>query len=371
MDETGRHEADELTLEPVTVVRSRRPRALWGVLAAVAVATGALVVTSAGDDGSPRPGLPVAFGSAAGGRDEGAASADAMRAWITYVAGDDLPALGDDAPAYRLVGQVDEAQVQALADALGVDGAIVHDGPTWKVGDDEGSLEVYEGGGAQWWYSLGGGDIAVSGAGSSTGSAGCSGNTDDVVVDCDAAPPVTTIPPCDASDPSDCGATECPPNARCDFECPDHPTTAASARCVGPVPPDDVECTEKDGCVEPVPLPVDPAPPADLPSDDDARATPSSPSADRSTPGTSRSSPASAALPPGCSPTSRSARRAPSPAPAATSAAPSASATTRCSTPAPPSPAPTPSWWTAPATAGTSAWPPPRTPAAPQAGTRT
>ncbi len=252
MDETGRPEGDELTLEPATVVRSRRPRALWGVLAAVAVATGALVVTSASDDGSPRPGLPVAFGSAIGGGGEAAASADAMRAWITYVAGDDLPALGDDAPAYRLVGAVDEAQVRALADALGVAGDIVHEGPTWRVGDDEGSLEVYESGGAQWWYSVGGRGIEVDGSGSSTGVAGGEA--------------------CDAADPADCGVTECPPNARCDYECPDHPTTTASARCVGPVPPDDVECTEQDGCMEPVPLPVEPTPPADLPSEGEARA---------------------------------------------------------------------------------------------------
>ena len=99
----------ELTLEPATVVRTRRPRALWAVLAAVGLAAGALVVTSAGDDGTQRPGLPVALGSAIGRPVEGAMAADSMLAWITYVAGDDLPALGGEAPAYRLRGDVDEA----------------------------------------------------------------------------------------------------------------------------------------------------------------------------------------------------------------------------------------------------------------------
>lgn len=233
MDDTGRHDTEELTLEPAPIVRSRRPRALWAVLAAVGLAAGALVVTSAGDDATQRPGLPVALGSS-GGRAEGAMAADSMLAWVTYVAGDDLPALAGEAPAYRLRGNVDEAQVRALAGALGVDGDIVHEGPAWKVGDGDSTLEVYEGGGAQWWYSAGGRDVAIAGSGSSSGSAGstggaesCTESSDDVVIDCEARPPIS---------------------------------------------PDDVECTQKDGCAEPVPLPVEPVPAADLPTADEARA---------------------------------------------------------------------------------------------------
>ncbi|MEQ1788088.1 MAG: hypothetical protein ABL966_13620, partial [Acidimicrobiales bacterium] len=147
----GREHVEELTLQPVTIGNRNRRRALWGVLAAVALATGALVVTSAGDDGTTRPGLPVAFGSSFANRETSGAAADAMFAWIQYVAGDDLPALGGSAPAYRLPNTVSDADVRALADALGLDGEVVHEGPGWTVRGDAGLLEVFEGGAAQWW----------------------------------------------------------------------------------------------------------------------------------------------------------------------------------------------------------------------------
>lgn len=256
MDDAGRHDVEELRLEPVTVVRSRRPRALWGVLAAVGLAAGALVVISANDDGGTRPGLPVALGSAS--PEEAGAAADSMMAWITYVAGDDLPALGGEAPAYRLRGNVDEAAVRALADALGVAGELVHDGPAWTVAGEGGTLEVYEGG-AQWWYSSEFYEESAAGSGSSSGSAGgglaCPESGDDVVVDCGVTT-MTTYPECTASDGSaGCITGECPPNTECVV-----PDT---------VPPD-VECDLTDGCAEPLPVPVEP--PADLPSEDEARA---------------------------------------------------------------------------------------------------
>jgi len=262
MAEAGRDGVDELTLEPVTVVRSRRPRALWGVLAAVAVAAGALVVVSAGDDGTSRPGLPVALGSA-GARDSAAgASTDAMLAWITYVAGDDLPALGGEAPAYRLAGNVDEGRVRALADALGVDGTVVHEGAAWRVVGEAGTVEVYEGGGAQWWYSsqaFGGGDV---GSGSSNGSAGvegCAESRDDVVTDCGVVTATTYY---------DCGSDDY--QHSCPYPGEGAATTACSPDTGCATPP---ECAPGEDCPVPLPEPIEPpAPPVDLPSEDEARA---------------------------------------------------------------------------------------------------
>jgi len=261
MADAGRDDVEELTLEPVTVVRSRRPRALWGVLAAVAVAAGALVVVSAGDDGTSRPGLPVALGSSVAREGSGAA-ADAMLAWVTYVAGGDLPALGGEAPAYRLAGSVDEARVRALADALGVDGTVVHEGGAWRVVGDAGTVEVYQGGGAQWWYSsqtFGGGDV---GSGSSSGSAGvegCADSSDDVVSDCGVATATTYY---------DCGSDDY--QHSCPYPGEGATTTACSpdTRCATPP-----ECAPGEDCPVPLPEPIEPpAPPVDLPSEDEARA---------------------------------------------------------------------------------------------------
>ena len=285
----GSGQVEELTLEPGDGGRSIRPRALWAVLAAVAVAAGALVVTSAGDDGTSRPGLPVALGSSIAPREASGAAADAMFSWVTYVAGEDLPALGGEAPAYRLPGTVTEAQVQALAAALGLDGEVVHDGPGWTVTDGIAYLEVYEGGAAQWWYSAAGG-------GTSTGSAGCDGGPD-------CATMTTTDPECGVSgDATTCIVTECPASASCTSTeptttttvcgpaadcavsaprpcdaggvCAEDPTTTVvcgpAADCVDVAPPPDC-VAPADGskpCAEPAPVP----PLADLPSQDEARA---------------------------------------------------------------------------------------------------
>lgn len=255
MDDAGRDDVEELTLEPVTVVRSRRPRALWGVLAVVAVTAGALVVVSAGDDGASRPGLPVALGSASSTEAAGAA-ADARMAWTTYVAGDDLPALGGEAAAYRLAGSVDEGQVRALADALGVVGEVVHEGPAWRVTGAAGTLEVYEGGGAQWWYSsatAGGGDVG-SGSSGSSGSSGGSASVDPC------APTHPSDDVCDlptATTYHDCGASD-----------DDAPTCPVPVE--GGTPAD---CPPGADCPVPLPEPIEPpAPPADLPSEEEARA---------------------------------------------------------------------------------------------------
>ena len=95
-----------------------------------------------------------------------------MLAWITYVPGDDLPALGGEAPAYRLSSSVSEDQVRDLADALGLEGEITQDGTEWRVSDASGTLAVADGGTATWWYSSPPSG-AVTGSGSSSGSAGC------------------------------------------------------------------------------------------------------------------------------------------------------------------------------------------------------
>ena len=68
-----------------------------------------------------------------------------MLAWITYVPGDDLPALGGEAPAYRLSSTVSEDQVRDLAEALGLDGEITQDGTEWRVSDAGGTLAVADG----------------------------------------------------------------------------------------------------------------------------------------------------------------------------------------------------------------------------------
>ena len=203
-------DSTELTLEPPTVVRSRRPRALWGALAALGLAAGALAVTSSGGDGGPPPKLPIGFGSptvAAGG----AQAADMMRAPVTYVAGPDLPLLGGEAPAYRLRGSVDEARVRALADALGLTGEITHDGPSWSLTSDSGTLGVYDGGAAQWWYS----STTVAGDGSVSSSGGgvaCA----EPAVDPDAAPKVGDPSEAVLCDPTAVTAIpECPPGTRC------------------------------------------------------------------------------------------------------------------------------------------------------------
>ncbi len=257
MDDTGRQDADELTLQPATLVRSRRPRALWAVLAAVGLAAGALVVTSAGDDGAARPGLPVDLGSTAG-RAEGAA-ADSMLAWITYVPGDDLPALGGEAAAYRLRGEVSEGQVRALAGALGVAGEVVHDGPTWTVSDDDGTLEVVEDGGASWWYrTTADADAGSGSSGATPGTGGgdrCAVASDDVVVDC-TVPPDPVPSPCVATDDGGCTTPACPPGEAC----------------TEPVPPDAlVDCAVDEGGNVVDSCPDRSGPPVDLPSDDEAR----------------------------------------------------------------------------------------------------
>lgn len=224
VEETGDTSHEDLTLEPARPVTKRAPRSLWAVLAVIAVATGALVVTSGGEGGPPR--LPIALGASGGAREAaGAMSADMALAWVTYLAGDDLPALGGEAPAYKIVGTVDEARVRALAAALGLDGDPARDGTLWRVESADGILEVYEEGGGSWWYSLS--QPSVDGGGS---SAGCEpGPAEECAVpEPRVDEPATTVPPECAADGADCVTTfECPPDADCAAPEPILPVPAA------------------------------------------------------------------------------------------------------------------------------------------------
>ena len=151
MDEQDSEHVEEVGLEPVAVVRRRQPRVLWAVLAVIAVAAGALVVTATDGDGGSHPGLPVDLGAASRASGTAAAADASMAAWVHYVAGDALPALGGEGTAYRMSGEVDEAKVRRLADALGLDGAVESDGAgSWWVagGGGRGRLDVFAGGGA-------------------------------------------------------------------------------------------------------------------------------------------------------------------------------------------------------------------------------
>jgi hypothetical protein len=234
VDDSGIRPSDEVQLQPTSVVRTPRRRALWGVLAVVAVAAGALAVT-AGDDGAgPLPTLPVALGSTGGGQaaaESTPMAADKMMAWVTYRAGDGLPALGGEAPAYKLSGTVDAAEVQALADALGMAGQPTHDDGYWQLSDGDASLQVFEGGGGYWLYSV------MSGMETGPGTA-----TAEVV--CDSVDGCTST-----------GSAGAVPGVA---PAPDAPSTSQL-------------CPADASCVVPDPMPEPPAPPADLPSEDEAR----------------------------------------------------------------------------------------------------
>ena len=267
-DDSGTTSGEELHLQPVSAGMRPRRRALWGALAAVAVAAAGLAVISGGDDAVPR--LPVALGAAGRNEAAGVAADMSLAAWITYVAGDDLPALGGDGAAYRLrAADIDEDRVQAVADALGLTGEVTHEDRMWRVQDDGAVLEVYEDGGGSWWYS-------VQPIGVSSGSGGCDPGP---AVDCavseeGVAGAATTVPSeqCVAPDGATCSSTpETSP-------CPDDTT-----RCAEPVPPVGEPCPPDAICTGPVPAPecppeadclppqpIEPTPPADLPSKDEA-----------------------------------------------------------------------------------------------------
>ena len=267
MDDQGKESAGELDLQPTPTVRSKRPRALWAVLAVVGVAAGALVITSADDDGDQVPGLPIDLAGLAarsGGGDAEAAADGSMPAWVTYVPGDDLPALGGEATAYRLSADVDDERVGRLADAVALEGEVQSDGAGswWVDAGGNGRLNVLTGHGASWSFLGGFSDCVLEDGGigaccapdepcktfdttgvaiGAPGGAGCEAATDDVAVDCAAVPTTSTTA---------CLVTP----------------GQAPAECLPP-PPDTVTCDAVAGdCVE-APNPVLPP----LEGEDDAR----------------------------------------------------------------------------------------------------
>ncbi len=240
----------ELTLDPVSDEARSRRRVLWAVLASIVLVTGGVVVLSR-DDASP-PRLPVTLGSGAGG--EGTATSDMRVAWVTYRAGDGLPALGGEARAYQLEGSVDESAVRELARALAMSGDPIYEDRLWRVSSGDAMLEVYDESGGTWWYSSKAATVSSGEAVAGTGSAGCEPGPDG---DCaisepgEAGPPTTR--PADECDPSGStcatsqGSVECPPDAHCG---------------------DVIECPPDASCTVPPPRPVDVA---DLPSEAEAR----------------------------------------------------------------------------------------------------
>ena len=158
-----------------------------------------------------------------------------MRAWVSYVPGDDLPALGGEATAYRLSGEVDESQVRGLADALGLEGDVQSDdaGSWWVDGGGTGRLDVHAGSGATWSFFAGERDCVTEDGSvggccapgeacktfSSTGTAiegsaggGSPGCPDGAASDC--IGPTTTTVVCQATDgPGEC---QVPPPDECD-----------------------------------------------------------------------------------------------------------------------------------------------------------
>jgi hypothetical protein len=295
--------------------RVKQRSVLWGVLAALAIGAGALVVAVGGGgegdgDGSP-PLLPLAAGGDGAGdaRAESVADAPAIALASVYVPGDDLPELGGEAPAYRLIGEVSADDVVALADALGIDAEPTETGDSgggarsWHVEDGEMALDVYGPDGSWSAYRMvaaGAVDPAaatgtVSGGGSS-GSTGvaaprrlsggqalpgqiCPGTepgADNVVDLCDqpvcpsgpaADPPLGCEPICldqpdVATDAPRCEPPTCPqyapggesPALEPDDPCvsPPCPGNAADTRCPTPTP-----------TIAPDPAPTDPSDPAD------------------------------------------------------------------------------------------------------------
>ncbi|MEU6573070.1 hypothetical protein [Streptomyces sp. NPDC046805] len=138
-------------------VRRRSPVVVASVAAGVLLAGGggAYLATTAGDgsDGRTHAGAPGAEGtppplaldgfapatpggtaSSAPGGSNGIAPGEPNPYGVTYKASGPLPGGPGSAAVYRPAGEVGRGEVAALAHALGVDGAPVADGQSWRVG---------------------------------------------------------------------------------------------------------------------------------------------------------------------------------------------------------------------------------------------
>jgi hypothetical protein len=107
--------------------------ALWGAVAVVALAAVGLVATRGGGDADPPVLRLAAYGSEAG--DGRAMAEDAAGAGIApgfapsrFVAADDLPALGGEAPAYSVSADAGNDGIEQIAEAYGVEGDVTDDG---------------------------------------------------------------------------------------------------------------------------------------------------------------------------------------------------------------------------------------------------
>lgn len=204
------------TAEELTEVTSgaeaptRRKRALWGALAALGIAAGAVAVRAA--DESTTTTVPVSLGSAG----EAAMAADmSMRAYVHYVAGPELPELGGSGPAYRLPAGTTASRVVEVARAFGMSGEPTRAEGSWHLQDGDRSLDVYEGVGAQWSYTSG--DQAKVAAGG--GAADSAGN-------------VSSSPACVGGPAVDCGPVDDP--------CVTGPATCEAPPTTIPAPPVDL-----------------------------------------------------------------------------------------------------------------------------------
>ena len=126
-----------------------------------------------------------------------------LAAFVRYVAGDDLPALGGDGPVFELAA-ADQAEVESLARALGLEAPVEREGDGFQVNDGDAQLSVY---GNSWTYS----STAFGGSGSS-GSTGvataepgvrCAVQEDGTEICEDVAVPAEPVEPVEPERPAD------------------------------------------------------------------------------------------------------------------------------------------------------------------------
>ncbi|MGA4963100.1 hypothetical protein [Streptomyces pseudogriseolus] len=132
-------------------VRRRTPALVVSVAAAVLLVGGggAYLAAGAGGDsggGGTTPGAngdatppPLALDGYSESGPNGIAPGEPNPYGVTYRADGALPEGPDAAPVFHARGQVTEQQVVALAEALGVEGAPVAEGGSWRIGGQDGS----------------------------------------------------------------------------------------------------------------------------------------------------------------------------------------------------------------------------------------
>ena len=137
----------------------RRPLLIAAAAAAVALLVGGIaLVATGGDDDPPRLDLSASAPSGGAGGERLAESDTAtdgmagmsMMAWVTYLAGDELPDLGGSAPVYRLVA--DDDDLRALAGHFGIEGDVTEPDGTRMITDGTASVSRHD---ASWWYTSG------------------------------------------------------------------------------------------------------------------------------------------------------------------------------------------------------------------------